>query len=121
MRVASWKKRHVQRPYSRCLARGEYSIDQSQRLWKTLLAKGDLAVRDGVDGGREAVAHRAQLAGAEDDLPDARTAATKDEVVRAERCQLQLRFLDQEQVLDRLRERPEAVLGRRLQLAQLVI
>src|SRR5919201_3933152 len=102
MRVASWKKRHVQRPCSRCLARGEYSIDQPQRLWKTLLAQGSFAVGDGVDGGRDAIPHSAQLAGAEDDLADARTSAAEDEVVRAERRQLQLRLLDQEEVLDRL-------------------
>src|SRR5205085_6950703 len=102
-------------------ARGEYSIDQPERLRKTLLPQGDLPVRDSVDSGRDAVSQRAQLTGAEDELAHARAAATEDEVVRAQLRQLELRLLDQEQVLDWLRERAEPVLGRRLQLAQLVL
>src|SRR5919204_1265459 len=121
MRVASWKKRHVQRPYSRCLARGEYSIDQSQRLWKALLAQRDLTVGHGVDGGRHLVAHGAELTRAEHDLTDARAPAAEDEVIGSEPGELQLRLLDQEQVLDRLRQRAESVLGRSLELAQLVV
>src|SRR5688572_32765924 len=41
---------------SRCPARGQYSIDQSERLGKTFLAHADLAAGDRVDGGVDAAA-----------------------------------------------------------------
>src|ERR687888_1965973 len=106
---------------SRCPARGQYSIDQTERLREALFAERDLTVGDRVDGGRNAVAEASQLARAEDDLPDAHTAAAKDKVVRPELRHLQLCLLDQEQVLDRLGKRAEPVLRRGLQLAQLVL
>ena len=68
-----------------------------------------------------ALAQLAQLAGAEDDRSDRRAAAAEDEVVGAEAGQLQLRLLDREQVRDRLRQRAVAVLGRDVQLVQLVL
>src|ERR671930_686036 len=117
----SWKKAPFAAESSRCPARGEYSIDQPQRLWEAFLPERDLAVRDSVDGGRDAIAQRPQLAGAEDDLAHARAPAAEDEVIRSQLRELQLRLLDQEEVLDRLRERPVAVLRRRLQLPQLVL
>src|SRR5919198_4919939 len=115
MQDGSWKKRHVQRTCSRCLARGEYSIDQPQRLWKSLLAQRDLAVRDRVDRGGDAVAERAQLAGPEHELADAGAAPAEDEVISAEASQLQLRLLDEEEVLDRLGQRAVPVLRRDLE------
>ena len=48
-------------------------------------------------------------------------AAAEDEVVGTRPSELQLRLLDQEEVLDRLGERPEAIFGRSLELAQLVL
>src|ERR1700730_505929 len=106
---------------SRCLTRGQYSIDQSERLRETVLAQGDLAIRDGVDGGVDPAPQVAQLVGAEHHLPDARLAAAKDEVVGAGARELQLRLLDQEEILHGLGERAEAVLRSGLQLAQLVL
>src|SRR5438270_129774 len=53
--------------------------------------------------------------------PDGRTAAAEDEVVGAETGELELRLLDREQVLDRLRQRTEPVLRRDAQLVQLVL
>src|SRR5919198_47351 len=57
---------------SRCLTRGQYSIDQAERLRETLLAQADLAVRRRVDRGVDAAAQVAQLVRAEDHLADAR-------------------------------------------------
>src|SRR5262245_16906842 len=99
---ASWKKRHVQRTRSRCLARSHYSIDQPQRLRETLLPKGDFAVGDGIHSRRHLPAQRTHFVRAEHHLTDARAAAAEDEVVRAERRELELRLLDQEEVLYRL-------------------
>ena len=62
-----------------------------------------------------------QLLGAEDELADGRLAAAEDEVVGAEPGDLDLRLLDREEVLDRLRQRAVPVLERRLELAQLVL
>src|ERR671927_531257 len=56
---------------SRCPAGGQYSIDQSERLRKTVLAERDLTVRDRVDRSRHTVPERPQLTRAQDDLPDA--------------------------------------------------
>src|SRR5439155_1184009 len=47
--------------------------------------------------------------------------AAKHEIVRTRARKLELRLLDQEEVLDRLRQRAEPVLGRSLQLTQLVL
>src|SRR6266511_5487926 len=91
--------------YSRCLARGQYSIDKSERLRKALFAQADLAIRRRVDRGVDAPAQVAQLGRAEHHLSDTRLAAAEDEVVRAGARELELRLLNQEQVLHRLRER----------------
>src|SRR5207302_2103911 len=99
---------------SRCLARGQYSIDQSERLGEAVLAHADLVIRRRVDRRVDTAAQVAQLRRPEHHLPDARLAAAKDEVIGPDTCQLQLRLLDQEQVLDRLRQRTEAILGRSL-------
>src|SRR3989440_8279664 len=90
---------------SRCLARGQYSIDQSQRLWEAVLAQAHLAIRCRVDGGVDTAAEIAQLRRAEHHLPDARLAAAEDEVVGADACELQLCLLDQKEVFDGLRQR----------------
>src|SRR5712691_8328583 len=96
--------------YSRCLARGQYSIDQSERLWETIFAERHLVVRDRVDGGVDTAAQVAQLVRAEHHLAHAGLPAAEHEVVRAGACELELRLLDQEQVLDRLRQRTDPVL-----------
>src|SRR6059058_1644485 len=101
---------------SRCLARGQYSIDESQRLWETVLAQRHLVVRNRVDRRVDAAAQVAQLVGAEHHLADARLPAAKDEVVGPRARELELRLLDQEQILNRLRQRTEPVLRRGLQL-----
>src|SRR2546421_9036878 len=106
---------------SRCLTRGQYSIDESERLRETVLAQAYLAVGGRVHGRVDPAAQVSQLVGAEHHLADARLAAAEDEVVRTCTGELELRLLDQEEVLDRLRQRTEAILGRRLQLAQLVL
>src|SRR6266516_7810301 len=91
---------------SRCLARGEYSIDQPKRLGEAFLPQRDLPVGDRVDRRRDFGAQRAQLSGAENNLAHARTAAAEDEVVGTELRELVLRLLDQEQVPDQLGDRP---------------
>src|SRR5215210_5132192 len=102
---------------SRCLARGQYSIDQSERRWKTLLPQTDLVVRGRVDGGVDAPAEVAQLFGAEHHPTDGCLATPEDEVVRTGPRQLELGLLDQEQALDRFRQRAEPVFRRGLQLS----
>src|SRR5262245_37658449 len=98
------------------------SIDQPERLGKSIVrAKAHFAVSYGVDGRVDAVSELLELAGAEDEPPDGRLAAAEDEVVGAEERDLDLRLLDREQVLDRLRQRAVAVLEPRLELAQLVL
>src|SRR6266516_11609 len=96
-------------------------IDESQRLRETLFSQRHLAVRGGVNGGVDPPPQIAKLFGAEHDLPDAGLAAAEDEVVGAGARQLQLRLLNQEQILDGLGQRSEAVLGPGLQLAQLIL
>src|SRR5207245_7542665 len=75
----------------------------------------------GVAGGRDAAPELLQLAWTEDELPHRRLPAAEDEVVRPEAGNLDLRLLECEEVLDRLRQRPVPVLERRLELAQLVL
>src|ERR671936_2977010 len=77
---------------SRCLARGQYSIDQSERLWEAVLAEADLAIRRRVDRGVDAAAQISQLRRPQHHLPDARLAAAEDEVVGADPGELQLRL-----------------------------
>src|SRR5215213_7353161 len=105
---------------SRCPARVEYSIDQSNRYRKFIGAQRNLAARAHVDGGPDLASQRAQLRGAEQERADRSLAAAEDQVVRSGSRELQLRLLDREQVLDGLGQRAVAVLGGRLQLAQLV-
>src|SRR2546430_1592061 len=121
MCFASCKKRQEQRFSSCRSARIEYSIDQSERPSEIVVPDGNLALGGRVDRGRDVPAERAQLAGAELDGPDGGAAALEDEVVGPEPRELHLRLLDREQVLDRLRQRPVAVLSRRPQLAELVV
>src|SRR5947207_2181926 len=83
---------------SRCPARGQYSIDQSKRLRKSLLAQADLVVRRGVYGGVDAPTQVAELAGSEHHLTDARLPAAEHEVVGADLRELELRLLDEEEV-----------------------
>src|SRR5438067_9805138 len=109
------------RPASGRLARGQHSIHESQRPRQFLVSKGNFTLRGRVDGGVDAAPQLAQLARAEHDRTDGRSTPAEDEVVGAEARQLQLRLLDPEEVLDRLRERPVAVLGRDLELAQHVL
>src|SRR6266540_828875 len=107
--------------FSRCLARGQYSIDQSKRLREAFLTQTHLAVGRRVDGGIDAQSQVAQLRRAEHHLPHARLAATEDEVVGARAGELELCLLDQEQILDGLGKRTEAVLRGGLKLPQLVL
>src|SRR5438128_8189540 len=65
---------------SRCLTRGQYSIDQPERLRETILAQAHLPVGGGVDRGVDTSAQVAQLVRAEHHLADARLAAAKHEV-----------------------------------------
>src|SRR4051794_22718418 len=90
---------------SRCLTRGQYSIDQSECLREAVLPQGDLAVAGRVDGRVDPATQIPQLFRPQHHLPDARLPAAEDEVVGADACELQLRVLDQEQVLDGLGER----------------
>src|SRR5664279_6272550 len=69
----------------------------------------------------DAASELSQLLGAEDEPADSRLPAAEDEVVGAEDGHLDLRLLDCEEVRDRLRQRPEAVFERGLELAQLVL
>src|SRR2546425_11180892 len=69
---------------SRCLARGQYSIDQSERLWEAVLAQADLAVRSCVDGRVDAATQVAELGGAQHHLANARLPPAEDQVVRAD-------------------------------------
>src|SRR5256885_16153745 len=78
--VVSWKMRHLQRFYSRCLARGQYSIDQSERLRETVLAQADLAVRGRVHRRVDTPAQVAQLCVPGHPLADPRLAPPEAEV-----------------------------------------
>src|SRR5664279_5723400 len=69
----------------------------------------------------DAASELSQLLGAEDEPADSRLPAAEDEVVGAEDGHLDLRLLDREEVRDRLRQRPEAVFERGLELAELVL
>src|SRR5207244_7683358 len=91
---------------SRCLARGQYSIDEPERLGKTLFAQAHLTVGNRVDGGVHAAAQVTELVGAEHHLAHARLPAAEDEVVRSGPGELELRLLDQKQIFDWLRQRP---------------
>src|SRR5919202_104252 len=102
-------------------ARVEYSIDQLERSFEPVSPKRYLPLRRRVDGGIDAAPELAELAGAEDERPECRPAAAEDEVVGAERGELQLRLLDREQVLDGIRDRAEPVLDGGVQLAELVL
>src|SRR5262249_32318583 len=111
----------ARRRSSRGLTGIQDSIDQPDRLRKSVLApQTDLSGSNRVHGGVDPATQLAQLARAEHELADGRLAAPEDEVVGPEARHLDLRLLDREEVLDRLGERPVAVLERRLKLAQLV-
>src|SRR5438094_310426 len=99
---------------SRCLTRGQYSIDQPERLREAVLAQAHLPVGNRVDRGIDPAAKISQLVRAEHNLAHARLATAEHEVVRPGAGELQLRLLDQEQVLDRFGKWTEAVLGSRL-------
>ena len=88
---------------------------------EVVVSQRHFTLRRRVDRGVDARAQRAQLARADHDRPDRDLAAAEDEVVGAEQRELQLRVLDREQVLDRLGQRAVAILGRDLELAQLVL
>src|SRR3954452_2664362 len=62
---------------SRCLTRGQYSIDQSERLRETVLTQRHLAVCGRIDGCVDPAAQVAELVGAEHHLPDAGLAAAE--------------------------------------------
>src|SRR4051812_22984678 len=62
-----------------------------------------------------------QLPRAEHETAHRRLPASVDEVIRAEARELDLRLLDREQMLDRVGQRPEAVLQRGLELTELVL
>src|SRR5262249_16175643 len=98
----------------------DYSIGQLERRLQALDAKRDLALVRAVDHRGSDVAQRAHLDRPERERANRRAPTAIDEVVGAETRELQLRRLDSEQVLDRLRHRPVAILGEGLQLAQLV-
>src|SRR5919108_5310410 len=112
---------------SRCLARFEYSSDERDRPPESVsflvagLAERDLPLRARVHGGIETPAQLRELVGAEHERADCRPPTAEDQVVGPQPRELQLRVLDREQVLDRLRHGPEAVLRRRVQLSQLVV
>src|SRR3954452_8426703 len=98
------------------------SIDQPKCLRKSILApKSYFGISYGVHGRVDAVAEVFQLTRPEDEPADRGLAPAEDEVVRAEPGELDLRLLDREQVLDRLRQRAVPVLEGGLQLAQLVL
>ena len=121
MRVLQWSRKCGGAGPS-CRPTGNHdSIDQVDRSLERLRALGDLAPRSRVHGGVGHVPERAQLGRAEHERPDGGAAAAVDEVVGAEPRQLQLRLLDREQVLDRLRDGPVTVLQCGVQLAQLVV
>src|SRR5581483_2095429 len=103
------------------LTRGQHSIDQPKCPLELLVSKGDFTFGGRVDGGVDLAPQLAQLAGAEDDRADRRAAAAEDEVVRPEPRELQLRLLDPEQVLDRLRQRSVPIVTRDLELTELVL
>ena len=84
------------------------------------MAKRHLAFRGGVHGSCEPGAKFAELRRAEHHRPDGRAAAVEDEVVGAEHRQLELRALDRKQILDGLGQRPVPILGRDLELVQIV-
>ncbi len=96
-------------------ARVQDSIDKVDGLGDFLLpAHTYLLLRRDVHGRFRAVAELAQLARAEHQPTDRRLPALEHEVVGAEERDLDLRLLDPEEVLDRLRQRPVAVLEGRL-------
>src|SRR5262245_47608695 len=96
---------------SRCLAAVQDSIDQADRLRKAVVtAEAHFPVPYGVDGRVDAVPELPELPRAEHEPADGGLAAPEDEVVGAEPRHLDLRLLDREEVLDRLRQRPVPVL-----------
>src|SRR4051812_49328681 len=89
----------------------ENSIDQLNRLGHFFLpAHAHLLASRRVDRGFCAVAQLSQLARAEHEPADCDLPALENEVVGAEQRDLDLRLLDPEEILDRLRERAEAIL-----------
>jgi hypothetical protein len=53
------KERHLQRISSRCSARFEYSIDQSQRFWERFVLNRNFISSGAIDGRFDPVAERA--------------------------------------------------------------
>src|SRR3954469_2710880 len=112
---------------SRCLARLQYSIDERQRggepvaVLSAFFPERNLALRGRVNRRLDASAKVAELLRAEHERPDGCAPVSENEVVGADARELELGLLDAEQVLDRLGDRPVAILGRGVQLDQLVL
>jgi hypothetical protein len=53
------KERHLQRISSRCSARVEYSIDQSEGFWESFVLNRNFISGGAIDGGVDTVAKRA--------------------------------------------------------------
>src|SRR5437773_9508401 len=91
-RVAFMKKeRRLQGVSSRCPARVEYSIDQSQRFRELRVLNRNFISSGAIDGRVDAIAQSAYLFGIEHGRPDRRLPAPVDEVVRADLRELELR------------------------------
>src|SRR5918992_2712778 len=97
------------------------SIDQRECRLKTVGAPGDLAAVARVDRSVRVAAQLTELSRAEDKGTDRCAAAAEHEVVGAEPGELELRFLDPEEVLDRLWNRTVPILQRGVELAELVL
>src|SRR5262245_27737354 len=123
-------RRALREPIKRCkskpspsggLAGGQKSIDQIERPLELFVAERHLALRSAVHRRVEPFAQLAELARTEDQRADCGAPTAEDEVVGAEPGEFQLRLLDVEQMFDGLRERAVAVLGRELELAEVVL
>src|SRR4249919_571915 len=121
----SSKTRECTGPKGKPRLRGQTGLDDSigqlERVIEAVDSQGDLALLRRVDHRRRRSHECAHLGGAEGERADGHATASEHEVVGTEGRELQLRLLDREQVPDRLRERAVAVLGRRDELAELVL
>src|SRR5262245_36055839 len=93
-----------------CWAQGEDSISKVDRRCEAVAPQSHLAVSRVVDRRLDVRTQRAEVVRAEHERPDGHAPAPEDEIVGAGAGELQLRLLDQEQILDGLRQRPVAVL-----------
>ncbi len=111
----------IRRAPSTTLAHIEDSSEQLESFGEPLAPSGQLTLGRGIYGARHGDTDIGNVFSAQEQGSDGHPARLEDEVVGPGRSELQLRFLDREQVLDGLGRSAVAVLERRVDLAELVV